>query len=93
MSDTATSSEAPWVKASTASFSFRPEMKIMMMAMVRKEAAICGNHQPAMETPHTISGKARMNRVRMILRRRVKGTPSSRAPPFRKRARKLSRSS
>ncbi len=54
---------------------------MMTMATARKEAAICGNHQPAMETPHTMSGKARMNRVRMILRRRVKG-PLHRGSPL-----------
>ena len=46
MSETPTRLEAPLMNASVTVFSSRPHRNMQMMATVRNEAAICGNHQP-----------------------------------------------
>ena len=65
MSDTPTRLDAPWMNASTTFFSAMPDRNMMMIAMARNEAAICGNHQPWLTTPHTMMGNAATNSTRI----------------------------
>ena len=76
MRETATRLDEPSEKASTSFFSLsrsRPVRlsSMMMIVSARKDAAICGNHQPHRMTPTTMRGKAAMNRTRLTLRRQV----------------------
>ena len=51
----------------------------MMIAMMRKDAAMVGNHQPWLITPHTMMGKAAAKRIRMTFCFRSNGRMSSSA--------------
>ena len=69
--ETPTRLAEPLVKASTTRFSPRPFLpkqfkKMMIMAIVKNEAAMFGKPHPFAITPQIIIGKATANRVKVI---------------------------
>ena len=77
ISDTPTNSDAPLVNEFTISCSLNPDKIITKNAMVKNEAAICGNHQPRDITPHTKIGNAATNSTKITFLRQSNATSPS----------------
>ena len=79
--ETPTKLDEPSVNASTRAFSFRrllpkSERSMMTIVIARKDAAMVGNHQPWLITPHTMIGNAATKRIRMSFFCQLNSKPS-----------------